>query len=263
VEKVEEFFHHIGPQIISLSGERFKKTKKLTYKNPAIGLDIATEGDLDTEEFIKMEIAKWFPKDKIVAEETSSNVEGIKNGRAWIIDPICGSANFKNGIKFFSTNIALASDGKLIASCVVDHSRKKYIWSTGGSKIFINNKKVNPEKKTKGIMIEVDLTGIAGTQKQVVNRHLKLLTDLLHNKSFYLSTFCTSLPFAYVSLGRVDAYVNGYSHVWDVAAANFLIMQAGGTVSQLDGSVWNLSSDNCMGTLDKSLHSELLSIINS
>ena len=263
MDKVEEFFHFISPKIISLTNERFENTKEVKYKDEKNSLDIATEADLDNERLITNELKARFPNDQIIAEETFNEVDNINQGRSWIIDPICGSANFRNGIKFFSTNIALANNGLIMASCVVDHSIGQYIWSIGNSQININDKRISPKKRTKGIMVEVDLPALTGMDSNVIDKHIQLTSYLLHKKNYYLSSFCTSLLFAYVALGRIDAYANGFSKVWDVAAANFLILQAGGIVTELDGSPWTLNSNNVLGSFRKELHIELLGILNS
>lgn len=258
MDKVEDFFHHISPRALSLTSRRFEHTKEIKYKE-SNSLNLATEGDFDNEKLIKKSISKWFPQDKIIAEETSSETGEIDKGRVWIVDPICGSANFKRGVSFFCTNIALAHNGRLIASCVIDHSRQEYIWSVGNSKIYINRKLILLEKKTEGILLEVDLSGIP---LNMISRPLKLVSYLLRKRNYYIRSSCTSLPFAYIALGRIDAYVNGESKAWDTAAANFLITQAGGIVTQLDGSPWDLLSNNALGAIDKNLHRELLGIMN-
>jgi myo-inositol-1(or 4)-monophosphatase len=263
MDKIENFFHNISPKIIALTKIKFKNSGEVKYKGGEDSLDISTDGDTDNEKLIKDELNKWFPEDNIVAEETSTDTTNINQGRVWIIDPICGSGNFKNGIKFFSTNIALANNGKLIASLVVDHSREEYIWSVGNSIIYINKQKVEPIKTTSGTMIEVDISALVDKSSDRISKLIKLVSYLLDKKKYYLTTFCTSLPFAYVSLGRVDAYVNGFSNVWDVAAANFLIQQAGGNVTELDGKPWTLNSDNVLASFKSELHQELLSILNS
>lgn len=262
MDKIAQFFHYISPKIIALTKERFENTRQVKYKEK-YSPNFATEGDFDNETLIKTELSKWFLDDLIVAEETASDISKINNGRSWIVDPICGSSNFKNGVKFFCTNIALADKGVLIASCVIDHSREEYIWSIGNSKILINKTEVKPEKRTLGTVIDVDLSALMGTPIKTIERHEKLIANLLRNKKYYLSAFNTSLPFPYVALGRIDAYASGYNKIWDVAAANFLIMQAGGIVTEIDGNSWTLTSDSVLAALDKKLHSELLSVIDS
>lgn len=262
MDKVEEFFHHIAPKVISLTNQRFENTSQIKYKDEEYTPNFATEGDLDNEELIKSELAKFFPEDNIIAEETAPELKDTK-GRSWIIDPICGSSNFKNGVKFFSTNIALAQDGELVASCVIDHSREEYIWSTGNNTLHIGNKVVKSEKRSMGVVVEVDLSAVMGQPLEITNRQTKLVSYLLDNKKYYLASFNTSLGFAYTALGRINAYASGYNKVWDVAAANFMVLQAGGVITEIDGKPWSLSSQSVLAATDPGLHKELLEIINS
>jgi myo-inositol-1(or 4)-monophosphatase len=262
MDKVEEFFHFISPKIIALTNQRFEHTKKIKY-NEENTPNFATEGDFDNEKLIKKELFNWFPDDRIVAEETSSDYSQINKGRNWIVDPICGSSNFKNGIKFFSTNIALALDGELIASCVIDHSREEYIWSTGKNILNIGKQTVKSEKRTMGVIIEVDLSAIMGQPLEITKRQEKLIAFILDNKKYYLAAYNTSLGFAYTALGRINAYVSGFNMPWDVAAANFLVIQAGGKVTEIEGKPWTLTSKNTLASTDHKLHKELLDIISS
>ena len=263
MSKIVDFFHTISPKIIKSTNNTFGNIKEIKYKDKNNPLDIVTKGDFDNEKIIISEIKKWFPDHNIVAEETFSSTKNPEKGKTWIIDPICGTLKFKNGIRFFSTNVALANNGKLIASCVIDHCKQEYVWSTGNHEIYINKKKFNSNRKSNFTTIEVDLSSTTQAPLERIENILKLVSFLARSKKYYLSTFCTSLAYTYTSLGRIDGYINSFSHAWDTAAANFLILQAGGIVTEVDGKPWSLTSDNVLASYDKELHAELLNILNS
>jgi myo-inositol-1(or 4)-monophosphatase len=61
-------------------------------------------------------------------------------------------------------------------------------------------------------------------------RHLSLRTRSLRR------TGSTALNLAYVAAGRFDGYWAFDNHVWDVAAAVVLIREAGGQVTNVDGT---------------------------
>ena len=65
-----------------------------------------------------------------------------------------------------------------------------------------------------------------------------------------------------MALGRVDAYVSPYHHLWDTPAINFLIEQAGGIVTELSGKPWSLRSTNGVAALDHKLYQELLQLLS-
>src|SRR5205807_1001209 len=40
--------------------------------------------------------------------------------RVWLVDPICGTANYAAALPLFATNIALLEDGQIVAAGVAD-----------------------------------------------------------------------------------------------------------------------------------------------
>jgi len=81
----------------------------VAYKGPS---DPVTEADKRANELIVAGILNAFPKDSIVAEETSDRSGALKEGRVWYIDPLDGTRDFikKNGE--FCVMIGLAVDGQ-------------------------------------------------------------------------------------------------------------------------------------------------------
>src|ERR1700729_4087587 len=131
-----DFFHDIAGMVRDLVLSFNGKASVAQYKDN-IG-DYATEVDIAVEKLIVSEIQKRFPGASILAEEGHSDVV-IPDTRIWIIDPICGTTNLGRGLRSFCTNIALADNHTLIASCVIDHSQNDYFWSVGNQELFIND----------------------------------------------------------------------------------------------------------------------------
>ena len=64
---------------------------------------------------------------------------------------------------------------------------------------------------------------------------------------------------AYVAAGRFDAYYAFDNHVWDVAGATVLIEEAGGTVTNVDGSAYDAYTPDALAT-NGPLHPLMLAI---
>lgn len=263
LKDVSRFFHEISPKILNFVALSFKKSHTIRQKDHDNVINFVTEADVEVENIIVRELKNRFPEDEIIAEENFSDTLPSDKGRLWIIDPICGTSNFVKKIKLFATNIALAQDGKLAASCVIDHSQNEYIWSIGGNNIFINKKKIRSDKTTPGVKIEVDLSGLYESTKEIKEKYSTFIHRLIKNTKYSPITYATSLGFAYVSLGRIDAYLNPNIRLWDMAAANFLTLQAGGIVTDIYGLPWNLNSSSVLGARGKLLHEEILNLLRS
>ena len=147
------FFQEIAPMIRQLVQSFDGKASISVQKTSA---DYATEVDIAVENLIVGEVGTRFPGDQILAEE-GHNDTVIPDGRIWIIDPICGTGNIGRGLTSFCTNIALADNHTLIASCVVDHSQNDYFWSVGDSTVYVNDSKLVFKEKTEGLGVVVDV----------------------------------------------------------------------------------------------------------
>lgn len=262
LKEVSRFFHEISPKILNFVAQSFKNSHVIKHKGHDNGIDFVTETDLEVENIIVGEIKRRFPKDQIIAEENFSDTLPSDKKRLWIVDPICGTSNFAKKIKLFATNVALAIDGKLVASCVIDHSQNVYIWSIGENTIFINQNKIRTDKTVSGVKIEVDLSGLYESTSEIKEKYSKFINRLIAETKYSPITYATSLGFAYVSLGRIDAYLNPDIRLWDMAAANFLTQQVGGIVTDIHGLPWTLTSSSVLGARDKLLHKELLNLLN-
>lgn len=141
--------------------------------------------------------------------------------------------------------------------------QNEYIWSIGGNAIFIKQKKEKIGKTSTGIKVEVDLAGLNKSTQDIKEKYAKFIYKLLTHTNYVALTYSTSLSFAYVSLGRIDAYVSPSIRLWDMAAANFLTEQAGGIVTDIRGSPWTLSSTSVLAARNKSIHKDLINLLNN
>ena len=259
--KEQELFHDISPKIL-----QFIKTasRKIAVQKPNSfsKVEYATVADIEVEKIIVKEINKHFPADKIVAEETSPKIPENYEGRYWLIDPICGTTNFSRGANLFATNIALAENGHLIAACVIDHNEKKYIWSIKDNKIFMDNKVIPSFQPEQPSIIDFEFSTVSAMNTKEKEKHLNLVRKILQETQYYISSYATSLAFTYTALGKIDAYIVPNARVWDIAAPNFLVLQAGGKISDINGKEWTLHSNNVIGARDKNLHKEIINFLN-
>lgn len=254
LQQEKEFFHFVAAAVRNLVSSSNKNITIAQHKKEG---DFSTQVDVDVENLIVSEIKKRFPQDDILAEEKHTNT-AIPKGRIWIIDPICGTNNLARGIKNFCTNIALANNNQLIASCVIDHSQNEYFWSIGDGKVYINDILLESHKERFDVMIEVDFGAVLFVDKARKERHNRFLKKLITETNYYLVSLNTSLGFAYTAIGKIDGFFNIENHPWDICASSFLIQQSGGVVSDLAGKEWTLKSVGVIAGKNKEIYKKLL-----
>ena len=110
-------------------------------------------------------------------------------------------------------------------------------------------------------LIDVDLGGsYYAKDVKTKRKYTNFLYRILAETDYIPVSYNTSLGFAYTAVGKLDGYFVISPHVWDVAAANFLLIQSGGTVSNIDGKPWNLNSENVLAARNKKVHQKLLDL---
>ncbi|MEO6761417.1 MAG: inositol monophosphatase [Candidatus Saccharimonadales bacterium] len=261
LESETEFFHEISKRVIRYVKNTNQDISVVVSKG--VG-DYATQMDIDVEQLIVTELAKQFPNDSILAEESHADTE-ITDGRIWIIDPICGTNNLGRGTNIFCTNIALADGGKLIASCVIDHSQADYYWSAGNNKINTgHNQYVLAPNNELGLKIDVNFGSAKKSgDKNYQLKHNLFLLRIMEGTNYDMVSLNSSLSNLYTALGKLDGFVDLFNHAWDVCAASFLIQQAGGVITALDGSPWTLTTIGAIAGRTPEIHKQLLDLFVS
>ncbi|MGO1538908.1 MAG: inositol monophosphatase family protein [Leucobacter sp.] len=198
--------------------------------------DMVTKYDRACEEHIRNEILQHYPDSTIVGEEDGAS-EG--SGRlTWHIDPIDGTANFARGIALWAVSIGVALDGTVIAGVACDPANNHLFWADDRG-AFLGDEPIRSWGFTKP------------AQATVVS-NFPLPRDLVHYPELTLEQFAeitgqfaqvralgsSVITLCWVAAGWVDATISFEANSWDVAAAAFIIRQAGGTyLTYLDGEV--------------------------
>lgn len=203
--------------------------------------DPVTTADKAANEYIVSEIRRRFPGDRIVAEE--SGAEGLATaGRTWFIDPIDGTKEFVNKTDEWSVMIGLVENGRPVLG-VVAHPRKKRIYfAARGQGAYVKTPEGTQRLQTNAIespqdaVLATSRTHKDPKQKGFV-RHLGISKFQPHGS--------VGLKMALIAEGRSDLYFN-FSRkcsLWDLAAGEAILEEAGGTVRDLKGKPIDYSGD--------------------
>ena len=70
-----------------------------------------------------------------------------------------------------------------------------------------------------------------------------------------------AMALCYVAAGRLDGYAEQYIGQWDFMAGSLIVKEAGGTVTNYDGSP-DFTQGNCVVATNGVIQQDLLSVIN-
>jgi myo-inositol-1(or 4)-monophosphatase len=201
--------------------------------------DLVTDADLASQKAIQGYLASRFPGHGFLAEE-----EGAAHGRpgpdappTWIVDPIDGTTNYVHDCPLYCVSIGLQVAGELVVGVVFDPSRNEMFAAAQGQGAWLGER---PLQTSRAPQLEEALlaTGfpadLRGQERTLAWWHyFSLRTRSLRR------TGSTALNLAYVAAGRFDGYWAFDNHVWDVAGGTVLVREAGGTVTNVDGSAYD------------------------
>ncbi|MFA4872348.1 MAG: inositol monophosphatase [Patescibacteria group bacterium] len=249
----------IAQEVLRLTKKHFGTILQVATKTDV--RDISSFLDHAIDRVIRKRISAAFPADILITEEFSPHLDPA-HGRAWVVDPLCGSMNVARGVKFFATNIALVEGGKVVAAWVIDHAREELIWGLGDKKVFQSAKAVRRLKYSSVMsVVEIEQAYYYKLPIVVQERIARFTADALLQKNITCYNYGSSLGFAYVATGQLQAAVTVNIYPWDFIAACFLIEQNGGIVTNFNGTPWNIRSKSIVMAGDKNIHRTLLRLL--
>jgi len=188
--------------------------------------DIKLALDVETQELITQKLLSVFP------DHALYGVEGIAGHAAsdfqWIVDPIDGTVNYFYGIPHFCISIALREKETLLVGVIYDPMRDE-LWAVErGEPATLNGKiiHVSPRTELSEAILSVGFSK-TGTS---INAGLPMLEKMVHRARKCRLMGSAALDMAYISCGRLDAYIEQGISLWDVAAGILLLETAGGKV---------------------------------
>ena len=204
---------------------------------------IVTEMDIAAERKIEHIISSKYPNHSIVGEETGAVMTGSEY--TWVIDPIDGTSNYAAGLPWFGTLLAvLQHDKPYAAGAYLPYYDLMYYAETGkGATCNGETIQVTQERSLKNVLFSYATDYSVNLEK--TKYETDLLFEVIQNVRNVRATNCL-IDFCYVADGRFGGNINHSTKIWDIVAPYLIIKEAGGIMTELDGSdiEFDLNIDN-------------------
>ena len=195
--------------------------------------DFVSAADKRAEEIIFESLKYDRPRYGFLMEE-SGTVEGEENAR-FIIDPLDGTSNFLHALPHWAISIALEKDGEIIAGVIHDPVKHEVFHAFKNTGAFSGRSRLRVSERSDP-MASAIATGSPRRTAEQQAHFMKEYTAMSHFSPGLRRFGAASLDLAYVAAGRYEGFWERDLKSWDVAAGILLVKEAGGLVSDLNGS---------------------------
>ncbi|MFO7593362.1 MAG: inositol monophosphatase family protein [Pseudomonadota bacterium] len=209
---------------------RFNRT---TYAIKRDG-SIVTEADTATQQYLQQALARHFERIAFLGEEMSVSEQEALLRRAdsglWILDPLDGTSNFAAGIPYFCISLALIRHGEVALGLIYDPLHDECFAAEKGKGATLNGRPLRTPTGLPPLERGIGLVDFKRLQPALAKR-LACNPPYTSQRSFGSG----ALDWCMIASGRCQVYLHGGQKLWDYAAGQLILSEAGGRASGLDG----------------------------
>ena len=236
-----------------IRGERQKFSLECVERKHAH--DYVSYVDKGSERLIVSALRELLPEAGFITEEGTANAgfeNSVQQGQSpsavpmcWVVDPLDGTTNFIHQYAPYAVSIALLQGKEILIGVVYEVCADEcfFAWKGGGA--FVSGKwneesgKRNERlrvsnQKIQDALLCLQLPYNSEAYKPVIK---SLIDQLYGNVGSIRACGSAAMALCQVAAGRLDGYAEKYIGQWDYMAGSLIVMEAGGMVTDYDGSV--------------------------
>ena len=213
-----------------ISQRQIKDFGNISASNKDDG-SLITSCDLWSDKTIVDGLASIAPNEGVLSEEGGKSIPTTK--AYWVVDPLDGTTNFAAGIPFWSISVARFVDGRPESSFLIIPTLKKKFVSIKGKGVWLNNKKIDPNKKHH----QSECISLCSRSIKILQ---KKPNTVFPGKIRLLGV--SSLNLISVAMGQTFGAIESTPKIWDIAAAWLLLEELNCSIEWLKTDPLNLVS---------------------
>ncbi len=224
-------------------------------------MDFATDADIEAERAILDVLRAARPADAFQGEELGGSGDAA-SGRTWLIDPLCGTANFAAQTPLVAVNVALREgDGIAVGASGAPLSGEVF-W-TDGDAAYVRRDGGDTVLRPTAVTRLVDLNLDTEEPRGDGFRPARVLGDPAFLAAFRPRVSSSTLALAWVAAGRRAGYVTGGDQRDSVHASSGIALcrAAGCVLTGLRGEPLHTGTRGLVAAADRETHEALLAVI--
>jgi myo-inositol-1(or 4)-monophosphatase len=219
-ERLAAAVREAGQLALSLFGRPIRTWTKGPSQSPV------TEADIAVDDLLRERLSAIDPAVAWLSEESADDPARLNAQRVWVVDPIDGTRAYMGGLPDWAVSAALIEDGRPILACLYAPALDEIFAASAGAGTTRNGARIAVSPGT-----GVEHARIAGPRKL-----MERLAATAPPFALMPRVHSLALRLTRVAQGVFDAAIaGGNSYDWDLAAADLLVHEAGGTLTPVGG----------------------------
>jgi len=202
--------------------------------------DVVTKYDTAVQTFLRRELLRLLPQADFFGEEGEHGA--LTQSWTFVVDPIDGTTNFVRNMGHSNISVALLKDGIAQYGVVYNPFRDELFAAQLGCGATLNGAPIRVSEHDAAHAIL--LSGSTAYDRELTDRHFAIMRALYDRCADYRRFGAAALDLCDVACGRAEVFFECRLRPWDIAAGSLILTEAGGVISQLDGSPINPLENN-------------------
>ena len=236
----------------AVAHERFRSDIAVETKGED---DVVTEADRAAQRAVIASIRESYPDDAVVGEEEDERKTVPDAGPAWVIDPIDGTNNYVRDVRVWATAVAAVVDGEPVAAAIVAPALGD-TYTADATGAYRNGEplSVSDVSEPRDAAVDPTIWWAYDARDEYARACEAIVTRFGDMRR--LGAAQVVLPT--VAAGGLEGTItNLRANPWDTVAGVFVIRQAGGRATDLEGNRWRHDSKGLVAS-NGALHDEVV-----
>jgi histidinol phosphatase-like enzyme (inositol monophosphatase family) len=210
------------------------------FRRPELVVDRKTDAspvtvaDREAEILLRQRIAAAYPDDGILGEEFPERAGS--SGYRWILDPIDGTKSFIHGVPLYGTLVGVEHEGRSRIGVVYIPATDECVYAESGLGAWYQGGNAAAERAQ--VSKRTTLAESLFVTSEVANFRARDRMDSylqLDELCRLTRTWGDCFGYLLVATGRAEVMVDPVMNVWDAAAIQPILEEAGGTFTDWQG----------------------------
>jgi histidinol-phosphatase len=249
------FAHVLADAADDITTRRFRALDLRVEAKP--DLTPVTDADKAAEEILRNVLRRSRPRDAVLGEEFGRDGAGR---RCWVIDPIDGTKNYVRGVPVWATLIGLMDGDKVVMGVVSAPALGRRWWAATGTGTWAGRSLTKASRCRVSDVSRIEDASFSYSEvaewadKGLLPGFLRLARSAWRTRAY--GDFWSHML---VAEGAVDFAAEPEVNLWDLAALQVIVEEAGGVFTDLTGQA-TPDAGSAVSTNGR-LHDEVLSCL--